>query len=65
VAVWRMAINWNVAIWRSLVAEAQIAADKVGDVDVRLQTMMVSARNIAKAVRAERKERDEQRDKAG
>jgi hypothetical protein len=60
-----MAINWNVAIWRGLAAEAQIAADKVGDVDVRLQTMMVSARYIAKAVRAERKERDEQRDKAG
>jgi hypothetical protein len=60
----QMAVNWNATLWRGLAAEAQIAARKVGDGDVRLQTVMVSARYVAKAVRAERTERDEQRDEA-
>jgi hypothetical protein len=60
-----MAINWNATLWRGLAAEARIAARKVGNTGVKLQTMMVAARWVVKAVRAERKERDEQRDKAG
>jgi hypothetical protein len=53
-----MAINWNAALWRGLAAEARIAARKVGNRGVRLQTMIVAARSLVKAVRAERKERD-------
>jgi hypothetical protein len=57
-----MTINWNATLWRGLAAEARIAARKVGDGGGMLQTMLlVSARYVAKAVRAER---DEQRDKA-
>ena len=59
-----MAINWNAAIWRGLAAEARTAARKVSNGDLRLQTLMVAARCVAKAVRAERTERGEQRDKA-
>jgi hypothetical protein len=60
-----MAINWNATVWRGLAAEARSAARKLGNRGVRLQTMMVASRFLVKAVRAERKERGEQRDKAG
>ena len=59
-----MSINWQATLWRGLAAEARKAARKVGNSDVKLQTVMVSARYIAKAVRAERTERDEPGDKA-
>jgi hypothetical protein len=63
VAVWQMAINWNAAIWRGLAAEARTAARKVSNGDLRLQILMVAGRCDAKAMRAERTERDEQRDR--
>ena len=59
-----MTINWNATLWRGLAAEARAAVYKVGKGSLRLQVALVATRYIAKAVRAERKERDEQRDRA-
>jgi hypothetical protein len=59
-----MAINWHATLWRGLAAEARNAARKVGNRDVRLQTVMIAARYAAKAARAERTERGEQKNKA-
>ena len=60
-----MSINWEATLWRGLAAEARKAARKVGNSGVKLQTVMLAARCVTKAVRAERTARDEQGDKSG
>lgn len=59
-----MSINWQATLWRGLAAEARKAARKVGNSGVKRQTVMLAARCVTKAVRAERTARDEQGDKA-
>ena len=59
-----MSINWQATLWRGLEAEARKAARKVGNSGVKLQTVMLAAHCVTKAVRAERTARDEQGDKA-
>ncbi len=59
-----MPMNWPAVLWRGLSDEARSAARKLGNSDLKLQTLVVAARYIALAVRAERTERSKESDKA-
>jgi hypothetical protein len=56
-------MNWHAVLWRGLSDEARNAARKVSNVHLKSQTVLLAARYIARAVRAERIERDQQSDK--
>ena len=57
-------MNWRTLLWRGLSDQARIATRKLGRKSLRVQTIMLAARYMAMAVRAERPERDEKDGKA-
>jgi hypothetical protein len=59
-----MTLNWEATLWRGLAAEARNAARRTGNRNVKLQTAMIVARYVVKAVHADRAERGEKSDKA-
>jgi hypothetical protein len=60
----RMPMNWHATLWRGLSDEARVAARKVGNVDLKLHTILLAARYIVLAVRSEREGKSEQGSKA-
>jgi len=51
-----MTVNWNAILWRGLSSEARDAARKLDSEALKLPAILLAARYIAMAVRAERKE---------
>lgn len=59
-----MSTNWHAILWRGLSDEARTVARDVGNTELKLQTVLLAARYIAMAVRAERASENEHSDKA-